>query len=237
MSIFPSHQASISPESMSKSFTLQPAVLSSITNLPRLRLSSVGESSDFDSNIEHQASGVRRSSRSVIQPANRTAETVAAKRRPAALNLGPRLLHPRLPTVSIGFPTDRLLPSTPALTSSSRSVGTEYIDTLEVELHHHQHDRKVTKGSILDLPIPELPRHSCGGTSHTKSQVIEMFSPKNTMSYLTSPQGAQASHQCNQDISEAFIQMKLDYKALAHDWPIENENYAIRVSSDLGMRW
>ena len=31
--------------------------------------------------------------------------------------------------------------------------------------------------------------------------------------------------------------MKLDFKALAHDWPIENENYAIKVPSDLGMRW
>ena len=225
-------QASKSRESMSKSLTCQPAVLSNITNLSKLGALSVGESSGLDSTAIHKVSRDHLSSRLSVQPPNRTAGKEAAKRRPLALDLGLRLSKTPSSTVSIGFATSQAIPSTPALTCSSISIGTESIDTLEVELHHHRHERKVTKGSTL-----HPARHGYGGTSHSKTQLIEMFSPKNTMSYLTSPQGAQASHQCNQDISEAFIQLKLDYRALAHDWPIENENYAIRVSSDLGMKW
>ena len=232
MPISPSQQASKSRESMSKSRTCQPAVLSNITNLSKLGALNVGEPPDLDSTAGYKASRHYLSSRLSVQPLNRTAGKGGAKHRPSALDLGLRHLKTPPPTVSTASATSLPIPTTPALTYSSISIGTESIDTLEVELHHHRHERKVTKGSTL-----HPARHGYGGTSHSKTQLIEMFSPKNTMSYLTSPQGAQASHQCNQDISEAFIQLKLDYRALAHDWPIENENYAIRVSSDLGMKW
>ena len=169
--------------------SLQPAALSSITDIPRLRLLGSGQVSDFDSEptTEGKSSVTCISSWSPMQPTNGTAKTVAAKRRPTALDLEPCLWHPSPPTVSTGFCINRLIFSTPALTSSSHSVDTDSISTLEVELLHHQYDCKLTKGSTLYLPIPEVARHGCGGISHSRSQVIEMFSPKNTMSYLTSP--------------------------------------------------
>jgi hypothetical protein len=162
----------------------------------------------------------------------------ARQHRPAPLHLLNRVSYLRTSELT-GASTDSTLPPTPALTSCSRSFVTTSPEEPDVDVGIYP-QVKIYNPNNTPFTLATTTAFSDQvpfGRPSLRKECSQIFSPMNKMGYLTSPQGAQAGQKCNEEISDAFFQMKCDYEALVRDWPRDHAAYSIKISWNLGMRW
>jgi hypothetical protein len=148
--------------------------------------------------------------------------------------------EPTVPVLSYTYDFPEDIPiGTPSLTYSTSFQDTEsFLASPPPNIHD-------------TLFQPDTPKHSTYREAQHLSNDInhnllptergryrDMFSPRNSLSYLTSPQGKESCQQRNEEIVQTYLELGRDFERIVRQWPREYAGkFTIRASFQLESQW